>query len=368
MENCRVLVVDDLTTNCELIGDILEGEEQSYEVTKCSSGDEAIKYLDQDWDVVITDKNMPGEVDGIDLLREVKRKTSADVILMTGFPNLDTAIESVRGQAFDYLIKPISVNVFRMTMKRYVEKRRLNEELAREKALRKELASAYEKLEKMSQIKKVFGQFTTDEVVKFAVDNPDFWKKNKIIEATVLFADICNFTSFSQSEEPIDVVKTVNGIHSCIFNAVVDEGGVLNKFLGDGLLAMFGAPLNLPNHAEAAVRAALKAQEKVEALNALRVKEGFKELPVRIGINSGEMVAGCVGTNERTEYTVMGHSVNCASRLEESASAGEIVVGEKTFELIGEKFGSQKREPISFRGIQGEICSYRILRTAKTFS
>jgi len=361
----KILVVDDLKMNCDLICEILEMENEEYEVKKAYSGDEAMAYLEHDWDIVISDKNMPGSVDGIDLLHKVKEKTSADVILMTGFPNLETAIESVRGKAFDYLIKPISINSFRLSIRRCLEMRRLNKELAREKTIRNELESAYAELKKMSKIKKVFGQFAANEVAEFATENPDFWKKSEIKQATVMFADVVNFTKFTQKEDPIEVVKAINGIHSCIFTAIVENGGVLNKFLGDGLLAIFGAPLPQENHAEKAVSAAIKAQQNVKALNTQRCKQGLVSLPIRIGINTGDVVAGCVGTNERTEYTVMGHAVNCASRFEESAQSGEILIGENTYKHIAKIYSVVKELPLQLQGVQGEVTVYKVLREAE---
>jgi len=182
----------------------------------------------------------------------------------------------------------------------------------------------------------------------------------------VLFADVCDFSSFTQVTDPIEVVKSINGIHSCVYNAIIEEGGVLNKFMGDGLLAMFGAPMSLENHGERAVRAAVRAQSKLNALNGLREKEGLMPLPVRIGINTGEVVSGCVGTIERTEYTVMGHVVNCAARIESMAEPGEILIGEATQKQLGKKFVTEHCGERQAHGIEGELSIYKVRQKAKS--
>ena len=132
-----------------------------YACATAASGEEALKKLSADCDLVLTDLTMPGEVDGLEVLRQTKARTSADVILMTGFPELDSAVKAMRDGAYDYLIKPVSLDGLILTVDRCLEKRRLSAELSREKALRTELERAHLGLLQLEKVKETFGRFVT---------------------------------------------------------------------------------------------------------------------------------------------------------------------------------------------------------------
>jgi len=189
------------------------------------------------------------------------------------------------------------------------------------------------------QVKHTFGQFVTPEVADFVLTHPDeFWKRGERKRVSILFTDVRSFSSFSARVSPEEVVRALNDIFVPIIEAVQHEGGTVNKFIGDGLMALFGAPIPNEDHALSAARAALRARDAIEALAASRHE--LKQAPLRIGIgvNSGEVVAGSVGTRERVEYTVIGHAVNLAARLEEAAAPGQILLGPETVAAIKERF------------------------------
>jgi class 3 adenylate cyclase len=329
----KILVVDDEAPIRDICDQTLT--RAGYEVRTVSSGAEALPLLNKGWDIVLTDFAMPGAVDGNELVRRVRTLGSADVILMTAYPTLDTAIQALKDGAFDYLIKPFSLDALLMAVKRCVTKRELSQELAREKQLREELHQAYARLEQMEQVREAFGQFVTPEVAKFVLADPrDFWKRGERQVVTVLFADVRSFTSFAACAEPEEVVSALNEIFALVIEAVQHEGGILNKFIGDGLMALFGAPVPNGDHALAAARAALKARDAIEVWAVSRYKLQREPLRVGIGLNTGEVVAGCVGTKERAEYSVIGNTVNMAARLEELAAQGQILVGPETGKLL----------------------------------
>ncbi|MGL5096697.1 MAG: adenylate/guanylate cyclase domain-containing protein, partial [Planctomycetia bacterium] len=152
-------------------------------------------------------------------------------------------------------------------------------------------------------------------------------------ELTVMFADVCGFTSMSENMQPREVADVLNEIFGKLTEAVFRFQGTVDKFLGDGILAFFGAPVELENHALNAVEAALQMQKEVEAYNTLHPER--KPLRMRIGVNSGRAIVGDLGSPKRKEYTVIGDTVNVASRFESSvAKPGEVVVGELTYERI----------------------------------
>jgi class 3 adenylate cyclase len=311
----RILIVDDEAP----IRDICERafRHAGHECATAESGEAAVPLLSEAWDIVLTDLTMPGTVNGTELLRRARASGTADVILMTAFPELNTAIESLQGGAYDYLIKPFTVDNLVLTVKRCADKRELSRELAREKSLRAELEKAHLELTLLNRVKETFGQFATPEVVQMVLAQPeDFWKRGERRVVTIVFADVRGFTRFSNQVPPEEAVATLNGIFSCALDAIDSERGILNKFVGDGLLAIFGAPAAHNDHAASAARAALKARQEISALNVIRTEQGKEPLEVCFGINTGEVLAGCLGTQKRTEYSVIGPIVNVASRLE----------------------------------------------------
>ena len=141
------------------------------------------------------------------------------------------------------------------------------------------------------------------------------------------------------------------------------EGGTLDKFIGDCVMAFFGAPVESSNHAVQGVRAALRIHDAMEAWNSERVRLGLAELKVRIGLNSGPVVVGDVGNEQRADYTVLGNTVNVAARLEQSvAGAGETVVGDATERLLGDAFELESLGDLALRGLAQRVFAHRIRR------
>jgi adenylate cyclase len=190
-----------------------------------------------------------------------------------------------------------------------------------------------EDLEVKEKIKDSFGQYVTPEVVDMILNDPDMTKGSNI-EATVLFVDIRGFTTLSEGKPPEWIVDLLNEYFARVTEVVNKNSGHINKFAGDEAVAVFGAPLPHPQHALNAVKAALGIQEEIEKLNREK-RMGDISLEAGVGINSGEMVAGSIGSEEKREYTVIGDSVNVSSRLTSLAKGGEILMSRQTYELIG---------------------------------
>ena len=174
-------------------------------------------------------------------------------------------------------------------------------------------------------------------------------------EISVLFADISGFTRMSEGMEPLKLAAILNRTFETLTEQIFARGGTLDKYIGDAIMAFFGAPSPDPHHARNAVEAAIAMQEALAFLNQNR-PEGYPELQMRIGINSGEAFAGDIGCEKRMDYTVMGSTVNLASRLESGvAKAGQIVVGPRTAQLLPPGFDLVERDPVSLKGIEQEI-------------
>lgn len=149
-------------------------------------------------------------------------------------------------------------------------------------------------------------------------------------DLTVLFADIRNFTCFAERHEPEAVVEMLNQYLDVLVEIIFTYQGTLDKFLGDGLLALFGAPLPQPDHPLRAVQTGLGMQRAIADLNARRRRHGASTLDIGIGINTGEAIVGNIGSEKRMEYTVVGDMVNVAQRIQARARGGEILVSDTT--------------------------------------
>jgi adenylate cyclase len=192
-----------------------------------------------------------------------------------------------------------------------------------------------EDLELNEKVRSSFGRYVTPEIVDMILKNPDshYWMKGSKVEASVLFVDIRDFTSLSEAKSPESVVDLLNEYFSRITECVIRHGGHLNKFFGDEAMAIFGAPISNPGHAESAIKAALDIREEIDHFDMNRDMDDV-DIQVGIGINSGDMLAGNIGSQKKMEYTVIGDDVNVASRLTSMAKPGEILISRRTYDLI----------------------------------
>ena len=184
-------------------------------------------------------------------------------------------------------------------------------------------------------------------------------------EVSVLFADLTDFTSMAENLKPREVIRVLNQVFERLCAAVFDYEGTLDKFSGDGMMAFFGAPLAQPDHAERAVRAALRMQALLADVNANAHKGRF--ISMRVGINSGPVVVGDIGSPQRKDYTVIGDVVNIASRLESSvARPGQVVIGPRTHRQVSHLFHCQELDDARLKGRIRTVKPYLVLGRKNT--
>jgi len=209
---------------------------------------------------------------------------------------------------------------------------------------------------KARNIRKMFSSYVTERVVNELIKNPEMARPGGVRrEATILFMDIRGFTSFSEKNDPEVVVKALNEYISEMTEIILKWEGTIDKFMGDGILAFWGAPLKQENHAELAIRCALEIRQRIHLLRDRWKSFGFDQLNVGIGLNSGEVIVGNIGLEgKKMEYTVIGDHVNIGSRIEGLTKEfqADILISEFTLKKIQDlidnnKFGHLK---ISFRG------------------
>ena len=202
-----------------------------------------------------------------------------------------------------------------------------------------ETVRAHERLAREEVARANYGRFMPEYVVKQLLENPDSFRLGGVNQTiTVLFADIRGFTSLSERENPERVVRLLNRYFTAMTEIIFEHGGTLDKYIGDGLMALFGAPTATPNDAINAAKAAVAMQRKINSLNGELVAEGLSPVTVGIGLHTGEAVVGYIGSEKRSEYTAIGDTVNLAARLEANARGGQILLSEATARAIGSAF------------------------------
>jgi len=193
-----------------------------------------------------------------------------------------------------------------------------------------------EDLTSKKMLEKTFKRYVAPDVMERMLeiqDEKDFFKAERY-EMTVLFGDLRGFTSWSESKTPDKVRDTINEYLSAMTEVITNSGATLDKFVGDEVMALFGAPLYYPDHAVRALKVAIEMQEAHQKVLSKWASKGIEAPSMGIGINTGEMIIGNIGSNMRMDYTVLGHHVNLGSRLCGLAQPHQILLGERTFALI----------------------------------
>jgi class 3 adenylate cyclase len=297
-----ILVVDDDQLNRAVLTRSLENE--GHRVTAVASGEEALAFLRASpADVVLLDIVMPG-MSGVEVLEELKADPSLreiPVIMISALDDYESVVRCIELGAEDYLPKPFDPVLLRARINAGLSKARLNT-LERER------------------VRAVFTRFLPETVVDelMAREGHDPRLGGVRLVGTVLFSDLRGFTTFSEATPPDRVVDVLNRYFTEMSDAVLDQGGTLLGYLGDGLLAVFGAPIRADDHADRALAAAREMLwERLprfnEWLREAGIADGFR---MGIGVSSGPFMSGNVGSDRRLEYMAVGDTVNIASRLE----------------------------------------------------
>ena len=226
-----------------------------------------------------------------------------------------------------------------------IERARLNERIQAERAARDRL----ERYHSPAVIEAVLGGAEQEE------------PSVTLRETSIMFADIVGFTARCESLPPEEVAAFLNQFFSLAADAIFEFGGTLDKFIGDAVMAFFGAPLPQEDHAERAVRAALAITRSLEAWNRDRVAQDADPIEIRVAIHSGPVVVGDIGSASRVDYTVLGNTVNIAARLEEFvATPGAIVLGETTYDAVKHLFAVESLGDMPLKGLSKKISAFRI--------
>lgn len=233
--------------------------------------------------------------------------------------------------------------------------------VAAQTAMAVETVRAHERLAREEVARANYGRFLPEYVVKQILENPDSFQLGGVNQyITVLFADIRGFTRLSERTRPEKVVQLLNKYFSEMTEIIFAHGGTLDKYIGDGLMALFGAPTATPDDATNAVNAAVDMQRSVQQLNREIVAEGFNEIGIGVGLHTGEATVGYIGSERRSEYTAIGDTVNLASRLESNCQSGQILISEATARASQALYQLIARDPIMVKNRVQPVQLYEV--------
>ncbi len=218
-------------------------------------------------------------------------------------------------------------------------------------------------LKEREWIKTTFARYVSHQVAeKILRDKEELDFDGELRNVTILFADIRGFTSLAETLGPREVVGLLNEYFSAMINVIFKYEGTLDKFVGDQVMALYGAPLNQDTPELRAVKTALEMQQAIAELNQRRARKNLPVSHIGIGINTGEVVAGNIGSEKRMEYTVIGDEVNIAERIEASALRDQILISERTYQAIKSDVEVTPLQDTKVRGRREPVQVYSVVR------
>jgi adenylate cyclase len=223
-------------------------------------------------------------------------------------------------------------------------------------------AKAHDQLVKEALARVAYGRFMPEHVVKEILTNPAaFSLGGTNQEVTILFSDIRGFTSMAETLPPETLIQLLNKYFSAMTPIVFKHFGLLDKYIGDGMMALFGVPQAQEDAALNAVAAAVEMLRRVEALNTELKDEGLPEIAIGIGINTGRVTVGYIGSEQRTDYSAVGDAVNLAARLEKQARASQIVISETTLQNMGSVYPVRYLDDREIKGKKDPVRLYEVI-------
>ena len=337
-----LLVVDDNRVNRLLLGRALE--QLGHTVAFAENGRQALEALGKrPVDLVLLDIEMP-EMDGYQVLAALAADVhlrDLPVVMMSSVEEVDSVARCIEMGAEDYLFKPVNLVLLKARVGASLEKKRLRD-----------------------QQRELVRKFATAEVAEELLTT-GLALGGKHVEASVMFSDIRSFTRIAEVLSPADTIALLNSYYTLMFDAIGGQGGIVNQMEGDGLMAIFGAPLPRADHRDRAARAALEMLDLVDGFNREQALRGGVEIRIGIGIASGPLIAGFTGTQQRVTYTCVGETVNLAAHLEDHTKvAGHpILIDENTRSGLGDAFPVEALGPVQLKTRSQAVQIYSLSRS-----
>jgi class 3 adenylate cyclase len=341
----RVLVADDIRDSRQLLVDIIAT--LNVEILQATTGPEALELAQQHIpDLILLDVNMPG-FSGFEVVRRLKEDAataSIPVLMLTALADIDSRVTGLQLGADDYLTKPYSPRELMERVRTRLRSKRETDEL---RALQQ-------------AIRTTFQQYVAPAVVDQLLANPAQVKLGgRLQQITVMFIDLEGFTSISERANPETLLAVLNAYHTMFVNAIREHRGTVDKFLGDGVMALYNTPLTQPDHALRAVQTALDINAQLHDFQQ-QFEPEFR-MPFNVGIHTGEAVVGNVGAPDLMNYTAVGDAVNLAARLQAAASGGRILISEATHALLPPSVSARPLGELRVKGRAEGVMAYEVI-------
>ena len=358
--NGKILVVDDDLLSRTVLSVNLT--EEGYTVETAENGRDGLLMLRQKpFDLVLLDLLMP-EMDGFDVLKIMKadaRLRHLPVIVISGEEDLASITRCIATGAEDYIQKPFDPVLLRTRVSACVEKKKLRDQEMRQQQELNELNKALEVRNRF--IRRTFGRYLSDEVVDTILGSPQgLALGGEKRTVSILISDLRGFTSLSELLPAETVVKIINLYLDTMTDVIGRHRGTIDQFMGDGILAVFGAPISSGDDAMRAVACAVDMQLAMKDVNERCRAAGYPEVSMGIGINTGEVVVGNIGSTKRTKYGPMGRNVNLASRIESYTVGGQILVSESTLNACETIVETSRAIEVTPKGLKQPIILYEV--------
>jgi len=343
----RILVVDDETDLEILIRQKFRKKirENQYDFVFAENGKHALEQLESnpDIDVILSDINMP-VMDGLTLLSRINEmQLLVKSVVVSAYGDMNNIRTAMNRGAFDFVTKPVNFEDLEVTIDKTIS----------------HVAQLKETLQAIKE-NSILKMYVDDSVLNFmgTQEYEASLAASETVEASVAFIDICGFTRISESETPDMVVNMLNRYFDLMVKEIIAQGGTIDKFIGDCVMAVFKGPY----HLDKAIDASLSIKEKMLQENKSETLNNFNA-EVSIGINSGEMVSGNIGSTalKRLDYTVIGDSVNLAQRLQSFAKPGQILIDDSCYQKIGQSFECKKVGPAYLKNKSEEVVVYEVI-------
>ncbi len=357
----KVLLVDDNDGNRELVG--LQLNRLGIEVAEARTGNEALAALaTKSIDLVLLDLILP-DINGYDLLRRIKQDKNwrhLAIIIISGVKDEQSALRCLEAGASDYIVKPVNATLLRARVSALLERKVWED---KEAAYLSNLEASYD------FIRKVFGRYLSNDVMqRLLYDGDGLTLGGERREVSILLADIRSFSVISQQISPEDCVRLLNNYFAVMTDIIMSYQGTVDEFIGDGILAIFGAPVSDELHSDHAVACGLEMQRAVPMVNAFNRENGLPDIDIGIGINSGSVVVGNVGSELRTKYGVVGHNVNIASRIESCTVGGQVLASADTLERMQATPEWRKMLEVDVKGSNEPLKIYDLTAIGEPYS
>ncbi|HEX5398983.1 MAG TPA: adenylate/guanylate cyclase domain-containing protein [Verrucomicrobiae bacterium] len=325
--NNRILIVEDAPANIQTLAAILK--EKGYQISVATNGRQALEALSKvQPDLILLDVMMP-EMDGFETCRRLKAAEQwrhIPVIFLTSKTETTDIVQGFELGAVDYVAKPFNAHELLARVNTHLTMDELRRSLA---AKNVELARAHE------LVRRAFGRYVSEEVAASILQSPeglDLGGEER--EVTILMSDLRGFTALAARLDPREVIEFLNLYLEAMVDVISRYEGTIDEIIGDAILVIFGAPLARDDHAAKAVACGLAMQLAMMEVNQRLTAKGAAELEMGIGIHTGRVIVGNIGSLRRTKYAAVGSNVNLAGRIESFTTGGQLLISENTREKI----------------------------------